>query len=273
VSLPRRFHARFRARFRAAFDAAVAVQSRFSAIRGGNLAAAISMRAFLALFPIAILAIGVIGLVGGDPSTTGADLAKALGLGSEFSDTLSTSIQAAEDSQVASGIIGIVGLIWTGTGLASAFAAAWDAAWEEPGGSLRGRGFGVLWLIGGLAFLAATVATSVLFHRFEVLLEFGVIGGIIANTGFLLWTAFLLPTRSIPWRAMLVPALAGGIALEVLRAVGATVVPALVRRSSTVYGAIGATFALLVWLLVMGEVIVAVAVFERYRWGRRPVTD
>ncbi len=252
-----------------AFETAVAVQRRYSAIRGSNLAAAISMRAFLGLFPIAVLAIGVVGIVGGDASTTSADLARALGLGGQFSDTLAASIQAAEDSQIASGLIGIVGLIWAGTGLAGALAAAWDSAWDRPGGSLRGRGLGVLWLIGGLAFLAATVATSVFFHRVEVLLEFGVVGGIVANTGFLLWTAWLLPTRTIAWRAMVRPALVGGVALEALRAVGATVVPALVRRSSTAYGAIGATFALLVWLLVMAQVIVAVAVFERYRWEQR----
>jgi uncharacterized BrkB/YihY/UPF0761 family membrane protein len=43
-----------------------------------------------------------------------------------------------------------------------------------------------------------------------------------------------------------------------------------VRRSSTAYGTIGATFALLVWLLFVGRVIVAAAIYERYRWEHRP---
>jgi uncharacterized BrkB/YihY/UPF0761 family membrane protein len=72
---------------------------------------------------------------------------------------------------------------------------------------------------------------------------------------------------------MVRPALYGGIAMEILRAVGTNVVPALVRRSSTAYGTIGATFALLVWFLFVGRVIVAAAIYERYRWEHRPEVD
>ena len=53
--------------------------------------------------------------------------------------------------------------------------------------------------------------------------------------------------------------------------IGSNVAPALVRRSSTAYGTIGATFGLLVWLLfVGGAVIVAAGIYERYRWEHRP---
>jgi uncharacterized BrkB/YihY/UPF0761 family membrane protein len=256
----------FRPRLRRALDALLAVQRRGSAIRDGNLAAAISMRAFLALFPIAVLAIAVIGWVGGDSARVSKQITDGFGLGTAFGNTLHDAVQAANDARLASSILGIVGLLWTGTGLAAAMSAAWDSAWDAPGGSLRGRALGFAWLIGGLAFLGASVLTSVLFHRLQVLLEFGIIGGVIASALFLFWTALLLPSRRIPWRAMVRPALIGGVALEVLRDVGATVVPALVRRSSSAYGAIGATFALLVWLLVMGRVVVWVAIYERYRY-------
>ncbi len=256
-------------RLRGALRAGAEIQRRSAAIRGGNLAAAISMRTFLALFPIAILAIGVIGLAGGDPSTVGRNLAHALGMGQDFGRTIGRSVQTAEGARLTSSIVGIVGLIWTGTGLSTAMSAAWDTAWDTQGGSLRGRAFGAVWLIGGLAFLAATVGLGVLLHRADVLLELGVLGGVLASALFLFWTALLLPTRSIPWRDMVRPALLGGVALEVLRDLGATIVPALVRRSSTAYGAIGATFAMLIWLLVMGRVVVYVAVYERYRLEAR----
>lgn len=258
--------------FRRAVDAVVAVQRRGSEIRDGNLAAAISMRAFLALFPIAVLALAVIGWVGGDSANVSAQITDGLGMGRAFGNTLHDAVQAANDARLASSIVGIVGLLWTGTGLAAAMAAAWDTAWDTPGGALRGRALGFAWLAGGLAFLGVTVFTSVLFHRLQILLELGVIGGVLAGALFLFWTALLLPSRDIPWRSMVRPALVGGVALEALRDVGATIVPALVRRSSSAYGAIGATFALLVWLLVMGRVVVWVAVYERYRFETR-VTD
>jgi uncharacterized BrkB/YihY/UPF0761 family membrane protein len=248
----------------------VEIQRQSAAIRGGTLAAAISMRAFLALFPIALLAIGAVGLVGGNPSTVARNLAEALGAGHEFGRTLAHSIQTAESKRVLSSLLGILGLIWTGTGLAAAMATTWDAAWSTSGGVLRGRTLGSLWLVGGLAFVAVIVAISAALTDANVLIELGTIGGIIANALFLFWTALLLPERRIPWRAMVRPAIYGGIALETLRAIGTHVVPALVRRSSTAYGTIGATFALLVWLLLVGRVIVAAALYERYRWEHRP---
>ena len=251
-------------------DVNVAIQRRSTEVRGGTLAAAISMRAFLALFPITLLAIGAIGLVGGDPSSVARDLAEALGLGHQFGRTLARSIQTAEHRRVLSSLLGILGLLWTGTGLAAAMATAWDAAWSTSGGTLRGRTVGILWLVGGLAFLAVTVAISAALHEADVLIELGTVGGVITNSIFLFWTALLLPGRRIPWRAMVRPALYGGIALEILRSIGSNVVPALVRHSATAYGTIGATFALLVWLLFVGRVIVAAAIYERYRWEHRP---
>jgi uncharacterized BrkB/YihY/UPF0761 family membrane protein len=248
----------------------VAIQRRSAEIRGGTLAAAISMRAFLALFPITLLAIGAVGLVGGDPSTVARNLAEALGLGHEFGRTLARSIQTAESRRVLSSLLGILGLIWTGTGLAAAMATTWDAAWSTTGGALRGRTVGAVWLVGGMVFLTATVGISAALHEADIVIELGTIGGMLSNALFLFWTALLLPRRRIPWRAMVRPAIYGGVALEILRAIGSNVVPALVRRSSTAYGTIGATFALLVWLLFVGRVIVAAAIYERYRWEHRP---
>jgi len=45
----------------------VQVQRRFGEERGANLAAAISMRAFLSLFPVLVLAIAFVGFIGGNP--------------------------------------------------------------------------------------------------------------------------------------------------------------------------------------------------------------
>jgi uncharacterized BrkB/YihY/UPF0761 family membrane protein len=250
-----------------------AIQRRSAEIRGGTLAAAISMRAFLALFPIALLAIGAVGMVGGDPSSVARSLATALGLGTEFGHTIAKSVQTAESRQVLSSVLGILGLVWTGTGLAAAMATTWDAAWSTSGGALRGRTLGTVWLVGGMAFLAVMVALSAALHAADILIELGTVGGVIANSLFLFWTALLLPRRRLPWRAMVRPAIYGGVALEILRALGTNVVPALVRRSSTAYGTIGATFALLVWLLFVGRVIVAAAIYERYRWEHRPTTN
>jgi Predicted membrane protein len=254
------------------------VQRQFGAIRGANLAAAISMRAFLALFPIALLAIAFVGFAGGDPHTVARDIGNALGLGDDLSKTLVQAVLSAQRRSVESSIVGVVGLVWTGTGLTATVNAAWDEAWSIRGGAWRGRAIGVVWLLGGLVFLSLIVGTGILLRHADILLEFGIIGGIAANTLFFYWTAIVLPARTIPRRAMRFPALMAGIALEILKVVGSRVVPALVLRSSSLYGTIGAVFALLVWLLVLGRLVVYTAILERVRWdasqtASTPITD
>ena len=246
------------------------MQRQFSSLRGGNLAAAISMRAFLALFPIALLTIAFVGFAGGDAHSVARSLASALGLGGDLGKGLVRAVSSAQHRRVESSIVGVLGLVWTGTGLTASVNAAWDEAWGIKGGAWRGRAVGVVWLLGGLVFLTLIAGTGILLRHANILLEFGIVGGVAANSLFFYWTAIVLPARHIPRRAMRFPAIAAGIALEILKIVGSRVVPELVLRSSALYGTIGAVFALLVWLLVLGRLIVYTALLERVRWIDTP---
>ena len=64
-------------------------------------------------------------------------------------------------------------------------------------------------------------------------------------------------------------ALVGAAFTEVLRAVGAYIVPWMVRSSSGLYGSIGVIFALISWLLVFGRLVVFVAMLEVTIWESR----
>ena len=93
------------------------MQRQFGSLRGGNLAAAISMRAFLALFPIALLKIAFVGFAGGDAHSVARSLRNALGLGDDLSEGLVRAVASAQHRRVESSIAGVLGLVWTGTGL------------------------------------------------------------------------------------------------------------------------------------------------------------
>ena len=71
--------------------------------------------------------------------------------------------------------------------------------------------------------------TGILLRQENILLEFGILGGVAANSLFFYWTAIV-----------------------------------------GLYGTIGAVFALLVWLLVLGRLIVYIALLERVRWTDAP---
>ena len=92
----------------AAMRSGAPVQERFSSERGENLAAAISMRAFLALFPIVLLAIAAVGFAGGNPKVVSRDVADALGLGRDFGSTLSGSLTTAREGRGASSLVGVL---------------------------------------------------------------------------------------------------------------------------------------------------------------------
>jgi membrane protein len=250
-------------------DTTVAVQERFGNERGANLAAAISMRGFLALFPVLVLAIAVVGFIGGDPKTVAKDIVDALGLSGSAAKTITDAVATAQRTKVASSIIGIVGLLWTGTGLAASLTAAWNQTWHIPGGGVRGRALGFVWLIGGLVLFALALFLLSLVGDSGALPEIGVIAGIVVNTFGFLWTAWILPTRRIPVRAMVAAAAIGGVCLEALKLIGTFVIPRIVSRSSELYGTIGAVFALLVWFLVIGRVVVYVTLVEYESWTQR----
>jgi membrane protein len=258
---------RMRVRYRW-IDLAVGVQRRFGEERGANLAAAISMRGFLALFPVLVLAIAVVGFIGGDPRTVADEIVDALGLSGTAADTITQAVETAQDTKVASSIIGVIGLLWTGTGLAASLTAAWNQTWRIPGGGVRGRVFGFVWLGGGLALFGVAVFLLAMVGL-DAVPQLALVGGLLIDTLLLLWTAWILPTRTIPWRAMLPAALVGAVCVEALKLVGAFVIPAIVSRSSALYGTIGAVFALLVWFLLLGRIIVYVTLVEHEGWLRK----
>jgi membrane protein len=251
------------------FDEAVVVQRRFGEERGANLAAAISMRGFLALFPLLVLAIAVVGFIGGHPETVAEDIVQELGLSGDAASTITDAVETAQRTKVASSVIGILGLLWTGTGLAASLTAAWNQTWQIPGGGVRGRLAGFAWLLGGLVLFGATLLLLALVDDRGAVPELALVGGLIADALLFLWTAWVLPTRRIPLRAMLPAALIGAVCIEILKLVGAFVIPAIVSRSSALYGTIGAVFALLVWFLVLGRVVVYVTLIEHEGWVRR----
>jgi len=177
------------------------LQRRFAADRAGNLAAAISMRAFLALFPILVLCIAVVGLFVGDATAFADRIVSALGLSGDAARLITDATRTAQQTKVASSVIGIV-------------------------------------------------------------------GGLAVDTMLFLWTAWILPARRIPVRAMLPAAVVGGVGYEVLKLLGGYAVPEMVSRSSTLYGTIGVVFALLVWMLVLGYLLVTVALSEKVLWDQ-----
>lgn len=112
---------------------ALDVNTRYGEDGGGHLAAALTYYAFLSLFPLILLALAAIGfLLAGDPQAQaewGGKIADAIpGLGSLIAE----NIRSLVTSRRGAGIIGIVGLVFSGTGLTNAAGYALSRVYRHP---------------------------------------------------------------------------------------------------------------------------------------------
>lgn len=251
---------------RRGFDWLRELQRRYNAISGPTLAGGVTLYGFLALFALLVLGVALLGFISADNSHLAEDIAADLGLTGQAAKMIVDSVNAAQKSRSLATVVGVVGILWLGTSFALVVANAFDAAWRVPGRGLRDRVWGALWLLGAAVLIGAaglaTAGWDLLPTAFAPLV---VVISLAANAALWIWTSWLLPNRDVGWRLLIVPALLAAVALEILKVIGAYVVPHYVEKSSELYGTIGIVFAILLWLLILGRVVVYVAVIEA--WG------
>ncbi len=260
---------RWKRRAASGLDSVLDVQHRFSEINGSGLAAAITLRSFLAIFPLLVLATAVLGFASVSADDLASRIVNNLGVTGTAADTVTEAVDAARASRRTATIVGVVGLVWAGLGLMIGFQLAFNSAWRVHGRGLRDRIAGTGWLLGAgalaLLSIGAVAAAQALSAGVQLAAFLGSFG---LDFVFLWWTSKLLPNREIPWRALVPAALGAAVAVGALKYFGAEIVPALVASSSALYGSIGVVFALLVWLLLFGRVVVYMAVVQARSWER-----
>ncbi len=106
---------------------------RLQATNGTLYAAAITFFSFLALFPMLLLAVAVLGFVlHGNPQTLHTLFDKiSANVPGQVGTTLKDSINSAIDARAAVGLIGLAGVVLTGLGWIGNLRAALDAIWKR----------------------------------------------------------------------------------------------------------------------------------------------
>jgi membrane protein len=262
---------RQRARRWAWLRLALDVQERFGQVSGGYLASAITLAAFLSIFPLLLVASAVLGVVSGNRPDLAAELIDALGIppGSDAADALEATLEAAESSKAAASVIGLAGMLWTGLGVVAALQYAYNAGWQVEGRGLRDKLFGLLWLAGAsVLFVASFALTSAMALLPGFFAPVNLLFSLAVSFGLFLWAAKVLPNLDVGWRALLPGAALGAAGFQVLSLLGGIWVPRLVASSSAVYGSIGVVFAILAWLLLFGRVVVYANVVNVVLWER-----
>lgn len=257
----------------------LAVLYKFFDDQGSYLAALITYYGFLSIFPLLLLVTSVLGFVlRGDPHLQHSILHSAVGQFPVVGGDLATGRLTGSTIGV---VVGILGSLYGGLGVAQAGQNAMNVAWAVPRNSrpnpLKARGRSLL-LLGtvGLGVLGTTVVAAIGTTAKAFGTGLGpisqtlvLLGSVVLNIG-VYWVAFHIATAAdVSWRSLLPGAVIGGVGWQVLQTVGTTYVHHVQRTASVAKGAAAAssttndTFALvlgLIGFLYLGAVVTVFAV-------------
>lgn len=250
----------------------LAVQERFSELNGNYLASAVTLAAFLSLFPLLLVVLAVVGFFSHSNGHLAGDIISNLGLKphTQAAENIVNAITGAERHRAASGIVGLAGLFWSGLGLVAAVQYALNTVWQVKGRGFKDKGIGLAWLAGAFVIFGGSFfVTAALNFLPGLLAAVGILVGLAVDIALWLWTMKVMANRDVGWRSLLPGAVLGGVGFEVLKALGSFWVPRAVSHASALYGSLGVVFATLAWLLFFGRLIVYSSVLNVVRWEAR----
>jgi inner membrane protein YhjD len=244
----------------------VAVVKKYGDDRGGHLAALITYYGFLALFPLLLVFVTVIGyLAHGNPGLRHDLLDSALGDFPVVGQELRRNVGALGGNGLAL-VVGLLALIWGSLGVAQVSQHAMAEVWNVPGTRRPGfvprllRSLLVLAVL-GLAVVGTAALTSVatLVPAGSAAPVFSTVLVAVLNVG-LYWLAFrVLTPAEVGARDLIAGAVLGGIAWTALQALGTWLVARQLRHTSELYGTFGVVLGLLFFLYLAAQITVYAA--------------
>jgi YihY family inner membrane protein len=258
---------------------AFGVVKKYGDDNGGTLAASLAHSAFVAMFPLLLVLVTLLGLVAsGDPSLREHVLNAVAGQFPPIRDQLTGNVHALRRSSMIGLAFGLLVLIWGATGLAQAGLFTMAQVWNLPGparpGYVQRLGRAMLFLgvLGGSVIVTTLLVSLVTFgHHAVAIVVLAEVLAIGTNVGLYFTSFRVLTPKGVPTRALVPGAAAGGIAWTLLQALG-TVLVHHYLRSVSVYGVFAAVLGLVAWLYIAVEVTVYAAeinvVLSRRLWPR-----
>jgi membrane protein len=270
----------------------LAVVYKFFDDQGNYLSAMMTYYGFLSLFPLLLLLTTVLGFVlHGNAHLQGQVVQSALAQFPVIGDQLRTNIHSVRGNSTAL-VVGIVGTIYGGLGIAQAAQHAFNKAWAVPRNErpnpfiARLRSLLLLAII-GLGVLATTVlsALSTGANAYGADLGRGLRIGATAlsvavNVALLLLAFRVATARDVSTRDICLGAITAALAWQALQIVGTYFVSHKLRGATQVYGLFGIVLGLLAWIYLEALILVLcteINVVRRDRlWPRAlmtPLTD
>jgi len=244
----------------------VAVVKKYGDDRGGQLAALITYYGFLAMFPMLLVFVTVLGYVAhGDPGLRRDLLDTALADFPVVGQELRRNVGVLGGNGLALAV-GLLALVWGSLGVAQVAQHAMAQVWNVPGPRRPGFVPRLVRSLLVLAVLAVAVVGTVVLTSVATLVPGGSVVPVLSAllvvllNVFLYWLAFrVLTPREVPTRDLLPGAVLGGIAWTALQALGSWLVARQLRHASELYGTFGVVLGLLFFLYLASQIMVYAA--------------
>ena len=257
-------------------DHVIRAWSRYQSDSGDRLAASVTYFGFLSFFPLIALAFSVVGFVVDAYPSAQADLIRQI---NDFLPGLSSKLNVATigDAKVASGIVGLVGLLLSGLAWIDALRGAIRTMWHHnlnAGNFLVKKVLDIGILVGlGLTMAASVAVTGVSASAMGWFLKLiGLDGSLVASIllrivgyalaigvdiALFLFLLIRLPKVATPFRKVFRGALLGAVGFEILKTVGSLLVKGATHNA--VYGAFAVVVGLLIWINYLSRFTLFVA--------------
>ena len=246
---------------------------------GGLLANGLAFSALFAVVPIALVTLGVAGLIVDNPAVQ-EQLAEALGaVVPPLAELIDQALVAMAQGAAVTSIIGVLGLIWT----VSQFYVTIDVAFariftDRPERDvLRRTARGFVWVAGLVGVVVALIVGGSLAAAAEALLPttttaLTVIGRVVTSppvvilvtVGVVLVIYRIVPPRSPSLRSAVVPAIVAGLGIYLLAQVFLFVAPRIVGVAALA-GPLATAFIALAWLSFSFQILLLGAAWVRVR--------
>lgn len=249
---------------------------RYTARQGMLLASAAAFRLFLWLLPVALLIAGILAGLARNDENSLQSAAKTAGITGAVSQQAITALREGHRSWWVAVVIGAVAFLWTTRTLMRNLAVVNAHAWQAPAPKMRQKDV----LVTTLFFAAASalvLGVIALIGRIDHLVPGGLVTATVLQavvvSGAWMLICLRLPDLRTSWVDLLPGCILFGSGFALLDLVSRVYLPQKLERSAQLYGTLGIAGAILAWLLIIGQLIVAAAlvnsVFTEYREARK----
>jgi membrane protein len=230
---------------------------RYVAIDGTQRGLVLAGQAFSTLIPMLIVVSTLVSSSGG--LQLAENISRRFRLSGNAADAVRTLFAqpAGATSTITAG--SVILLVVSGLSFARTIQRTYEAAWQLPPRGLRGT-------FGGVAALALLLTQILLLSLLGGFLrsvpagsELEFVLRVAASCALWLALQYLLLGGRVAWRRLLPGAITAGLGQQGVAALSTLWIPHVVENNASRYGAIGVSFALLSWLVLISLVLVAAA--------------